>query len=293
MYKERFVIITGLSGAGKSEAVRAFEDLGFFCVDNLPPMLIPKFAELAAQSEGKIDKIALVVDIRSREFFDKLFTALDALEVMGVEYEILFLEASDEALVRRFKETRRRHPLSSEGGIIEGISEERRKVGEVREKATRIIDTSNITPKQLRERIVASFVKLSPKKGIDVIVMSFGFKHGIPIDADLVFDVRFLPNPYYVDALRPLTGESEAVREYVFRSRVTGVFLHKLFDLMTFLLPQYTKEGKAQLIIGIGCTGGRHRSVAIANRLTGFLREQGYSVTAEHRDKDIPERLAE
>ena len=287
------MIITGLSGAGKSEAVRAFEDLGFFCVDNLPPTLIPKFAELAAQSEGKIDKIALVVDIRSREFFASLFTALDALEAMGVGYEIVFLEASDEALVRRFKETRRRHPLSAEGGIIEGIGEERRKLEEVREKATRIIDTSSITPKQLRERIAASFVKLHPQKGIDVIVVSFGFKHGIPIDADLVFDVRFLPNPHYVESLRPLTGESEAVRDYVFRSKVTNSFLHKLLDFMTFLLPHYMKEGKAQLIIGIGCTGGRHRSVAIANRLTGFLRDQGYNVTVEHRDKDIPERLAE
>lgn len=287
------MIITGLSGAGKSEAVRAFEDLGFFCVDNLPPTLIPKFAELAAQSEGKIDKIALVVDIRSREFFASLFTALDALEAMGVGYEIVFLEASDEALVRRFKETRRRHPLSAEGGIIEGIGEERRKLEEVREKATRIIDTSSITPKQLRERIAASFVKLHPQKGIDVIVVSFGFKHGIPIDADLVFDVRFLPNPHYVESLRPLTGESEAVRDYVFRSKVTNSFLHKLLDFMTFLLPHYMKEGKAQLIIGIGCTGGRHRSVAIADRLAGFLRDQGYNVTVEHRDKEIPERLAE
>lgn len=293
MHEERFVIITGLSGAGKSEAVRALEDLGFFCVDNLPPTLIPKFAELASQSEGKIDRIALVVDIRSREFFDKLFYVLDDLEEMGVNYEILFLEASDEALVRRFKETRRRHPLSAEGGIVEGLSEERRKLEQVREKASRIIDTSNITPKQLRERIASSFSQKSPSKGIDVIIVSFGFKHGIPMDADLVFDVRFLPNPHYVDALRPLTGESDAVRDYVFRSKVTKSFLDKLFELMGFLLPQYTKEGKTQLIIGIGCTGGRHRSVAIANRLAGFLKEQGYNVTVEHRDKDIPERLAE
>ncbi|MFY9195934.1 MAG: RNase adapter RapZ [Bacillota bacterium] len=293
MHEGRFIIITGLSGAGKSEAVRALEDLGFFCVDNLPPTLIPKFAELASQSEGKIDRIALVVDIRSREFFDKLFYVLDDLEEMGVNYEILFLEASDEALVRRFKETRRRHPLSAEGGIVEGLSEERRKLEQVREKASRIIDTSSITPKQLRERIASSFSQKSPSKGIDVIIVSFGFKHGIPMDADLVFDVRFLPNPHYVDALRPLTGESDAVRDYVFRSKVTKSFLDKLFELMGFLLPQYTKEGKTQLIIGIGCTGGRHRSVAIANRLAGFLKEQGYNVTVEHRDKDIPERLAE
>ncbi|NLS45133.1 MAG: RNase adapter RapZ [Firmicutes bacterium] len=293
MHNGRFVIITGLSGAGKSEAVRAFEDLGFFCVDNIPPTLIPKFAELAAQSEGKIDKIALVVDIRSREFFDRLFSTLDELEIMGVEYEILFLEASDETLVRRFKETRRRHPLSAEGGIIEGISEERRKLEEVRRKASRTIDTSSITPKQLRERIKTGFVKLSSKKGIDVIVVSFGFKYGIPIDADLIFDVRFLPNPYYVESLRPLTGESEAVEEYVLRSRVANSFINKLYDFMVFLLPQYLKEGKAQLIVGIGCTGGRHRSVAIANRLADFLKNRGYNTTMEHRDMDTPERLIE
>ena len=293
LYEGRFVIITGLSGAGKSEAVRAFEDLGFFCVDNLPPALIRKFAELAAQSEGKIDKIALVVDIRSREFFDKLFVSLEALEEMGVNYEILFLESSDETLVRRFKETRRRHPLSREGGIIEGITEERKRFKKVWDKASRIIDTSSITPKQLRERILAGFSSLSREEGIDVVVVSFGFKHGIPIDADLIFDVRFLPNPHYIEDLRSLTGEDEAVREYVFRSHTAFVFLNKLLDLVIFLLPQYIKEGKTQLIIGIGCTGGRHRSVAISNRVAGFLKDQGYRVTVEHRDKGIRERSIE
>lgn len=289
----RFVIITGLSGAGKSEAVRAFEDMGFFCVDNLPPTLIPKFAELVAQSDGKINNIALVVDIRSREFFDRLSGALDALEEMGVTYEILFLEASDEVLVRRFKETRRRHPLSAEGGVLEGIEEERRRLEEIRGRATRIIDTTALPPRQLRERIMNAFARASQKERLDVVVVAFGFKYGIPMDADLVFDVRFLPNPHYVESLRPLTGDMEPVREYVFQSPVTRRFLQKLFDLMAFLLPHYVKEGKTQLVVGIGCTGGRHRSIAIADRLAGFLKERGYSVSVEYRDRDIQDRVAE
>lgn len=289
----RFVIITGLSGAGKSEAVRAFEDMGFFCVDNLPPTLIPKFAELVAQSDGKINNIALVVDIRSREFFDRLSGALDALEEMGVTYEILFLEASDEVLVRRFKETRRRHPLSAEGGVLEGIEEERRRLEEIRGRATRIIDTTALPPRQLRERIMNAFARASQKERLDVVVVAFGFKYGIPMDADLVFDVRFLPNPHYVESLRPLTGDMEPVREYVFQSPVTRRFLQKLFDLMAFLLPHYVKEGKTQLVVGIGCTGGRHRSIAIADRLAGFLKERGYSASVEYRDRDIQDRVAE
>lgn len=293
MSEGRFVIITGLSGAGKSEAVRAFEDMGFFCVDNLPPTFIPKFAELVAQSDGKINNIALVVDIRSREFFDRLSSALDALEEMGVTYEILFLEASDEVLVRRFKETRRRHPLSAEGGVLEGIEEERRRLEEIRGRATRIIDTTALPPRQLRERIMNAFARASQKERLDVVVVAFGFKYGIPMDADLVFDVRFLPNPHYVESLRPLTGDMEPVREYVFQSPVTRRFLQKLFDLMAFLLPHYVKEGKTQLVVGIGCTGGRHRSIAIADRLAGFLKERGYSVSVEYRDRDIQDRVAE
>ncbi|MDI7247070.1 MAG: RNase adapter RapZ [Bacillota bacterium] len=293
MSEGRFVIITGLSGAGKSEAVRAFEDMGFFCVDNLPPTLIPKFAELVAQSEGKINKIALVVDIRSREFFDRLSGTLDALEEMGVTYEILFLEASDEVLVRRFKETRRRHPLSAEGGVLDGIEEERRRLEEIRGRATRIIDTTALPPKQLRERIMNAFARAPQKERLDVVVVAFGFKHGVPMDADLVFDVRFLPNPHYVESLRPLTGDMEPVREYVFQSPVTRRFLQKLFDFMAFLLPHYVKEGKTQLVVGIGCTGGRHRSIAIADRLAGFLKERGYSVSVEYRDREVQDRLAE
>ncbi len=293
MNEGAFVIITGLSGAGKSETVRAFEDLGFFCVDNLPPTLIPKFAELVAQSEGKINKIALVVDIRSREFFDRLSPALDALEAMGVTYEVIFLEASDEVLIRRFKETRRRHPLAAEGGILEGIEEERRRLEEIRGRATRVVDTSNLAPKQLRERIVSAFARPGQHERIDVAVVAFGFKHGVPMDADLVFDVRFLPNPHYVEELRHLAGDAEPVREYVFRSPVTRKFLQKLFDLMAFLLPHYQKEGKTQLVVGIGCTGGRHRSIAIADRLAGFLRDRGYDVTVEYRDREAQERSAE
>jgi len=195
--------------------------------------------------------------------------------------------------VRRFKETRRRHPLSAEGGVLEGIEEERHRLEEIRGRATRIIDTSAIPPKQLRERIMNVFARTPQRERIDVAVVAFGFKYGIPMDADLVFDVRFLPNPHYVESLRPLTGEAEPVREYVFQSPVTRRFLQKLFDFMAFLLPHYVKEGKTQLVVGIGCTGGRHRSIAIADRLAGFLRERGYNVTVEYRDRDVQDRLAE
>ncbi|HHV63103.1 MAG TPA: RNase adapter RapZ [Firmicutes bacterium] len=282
----RFVIITGLSGAGKTEAIRSFEDLGFFCVDNLPPTLIPKFADLVAQSEGKVNKIALVVDIRGGKFFDSVFDALANLGNMGIDYEILFLDASNDALVRRFKETRRRHPLSAGGSILDGIMNERGRLEELKARATRVIDTSNLTARQLRERIVDLFGDSNARNKLNVVIVSFGFKHGVPLDADLMFDVRFLPNPHYVEELRPLTGDDEPVREYVLRWPVTRRFLEKLFDMISFLIPYYIKEGKAQLVIGIGCTGGRHRSVAIANKLAEFLRSRGFRVSVEHRDRD-------
>lgn len=279
----RFVIITGLSGAGKTEAIRAFEDLGFFCVDNLPATLIPKFAELCAQSGGRINKIALVVDIRSGEFLDSLQSALAALEEMGINYEILFLEASTETLVRRFKETRRPHPLASLGGLIEGISAERKRLEDFRGRATKIIDTSNLSARRLRERIAESFGHDEAMR-LAIAVVSFGFKYGLPMDCDLVFDVRFLPNPHYVESLRNFTGEDEPVREYVLRWPVTEKFIRKLFDLIAFLIPNYINEGKTQLVIGIGCTGGKHRSVTIASELAKFLRSERHRVTLEHRD---------
>lgn len=280
----RFVIITGLSGAGKSETMKSFEDLGYFCVDNLPPVLIPKFAELCSQSDGKINKIALVVDIRGGGFFDDVSMALESLEETGFTYEILFLECSEEILVRRFKESRRRHPLSASGGILEGIRAEMERLEELRGKASMILDTSNLTARQLREIISNNYSHLPEQERLLITVVSFGFRRGIPLDADLVFDVRFLPNPHYVDSLRELTGNSEEVASYVLKWPVATRFLSKLYDLMEFLGPYYIKEGKSNLIVGIGCTGGQHRSVTIANRLGDFLRTKGYRVVVNHRD---------
>jgi UPF0042 nucleotide-binding protein len=279
----KFIIITGLSGAGKTEVVRRFEDLGYFCVDNLPPALIPKFVELCAQSAGKINKIALVIDIRGGEFFNSIFSALEAIEKIGFSYTILFLEASDDVLVRRFKETRRKHPLSSEGGILEGIKAERKILEELRGRATKIIDTSFLTVRELRNEIESSYGDDEGQK-FTITVVSFGFKHGIPLDADMVFDVRFLPNPHYVESLRMSTGEDPAVRDYVMKWPITRHFLNKVFDLIEFLLPNYEKEGRAHLSIAIGCTGGRHRSVTIANEAGDFLRRKGFKIVVDHRD---------
>ena len=271
----RFVIITGLSGAGKSEAMKCFEDLGYFCVDNLPPVLIPKFAELCAQSGGRINRIALVVDIRGGSFFDDVSESLETLEETGFSYEILYLEAEDEVLVRRFKESRRRHPLSASGGVLEGIRLERERLEELRGKATQIVDTSALTARELRETIINHFSYLPEQERLLITVVSFGFKNGLPLDADLVFDVRFLPNPHYVESLRALNGNTEEVANYVLKWPVTTRFLSKLYDLMEFLIPYYVQEGKTSLLLGIGCTGGQHRSVTIANRLGTFYGPRG------------------
>lgn len=283
MDETRVVIITGLSGAGKTEAMKAFEDLGYFCVDNLPPVLIPKFAELCAQSGGRINKIALVVDVRGRDFFKSVTSSLQFLEEAGFVYEILYLEAREDVLVRRFKESRRRHPLTPEGGILEGIREEKVMLHELKGKATMILDTTDLSVRQLRERIAKKFGP-TREESLLITLVSFGFRHGIPLDADLVFDVRFLPNPNYVDYLRELDGNSPEVAKYVLKWPVTNKFLAKARDFLAFLIPQYIKEGKSQLIIGIGCTGGRHRSVTIANQLADFLQAKGYQVTVNHRD---------
>ncbi|HOJ78164.1 MAG TPA: RNase adapter RapZ [Bacillota bacterium] len=280
----RFVIITGLSGAGKSEVIKCFEDFGYFCVDNLPPALIPKFAELCAQSDGSINKIALVVDLRSGNFFDDIYEALESLEQTGFSYEILFLEAREEILIRRFKESRRPHPLSVNGGISEGIRAEQTRLEQIRGKATMIVDTSELTAKGLRELISKNYDQSSPQEKMLVDVVSFGFKNGVPLDADLIFDVRFLPNPHYVDSLRELNGNNAEVAEYVMKWPLATRFLTKLYDFVDFLMPQYVKEGKANLIIGIGCTGGQHRSVTIANKLGDFLKTKGYRVVVDHRD---------
>ncbi|MEW6546945.1 MAG: RNase adapter RapZ [Bacillota bacterium] len=276
----QLVIITGLSGAGKSLAVRTLEDLGFFCVDNLPPELIPKFAELCQQ--GRLQRVALVVDIRGGEFFGEVFSALEHLEAVGLPYRIIFLEASDEVLVRRYKETRRRHPLAPHGGILEGIQEERRRLQELRGRAHIVLDTSDLSPQKLREEVMQLFA--GRRRGLIVVVRTFGYKHGIPLDADLVLDVRFLPNPNYVDSLRDLDGTDPRVRDYVLRWPVSRRFLRLLGGLFRFLLPQYVAEGKTQLTVAVGCTGGRHRSVVVAEYLADFFRRLGHTVLTEHRD---------
>lgn len=285
------VIITGLSGAGKTQVIRNLEDLGFFCVDNLPPNLIGKFTELCLHSEGRIKRLAAVVDIRGREFFGALEGALEEVAAAGAAYRIVFLEADDETLVRRYKESRRRHPLAPQGRVLEGIRAERHRMEELRGRAHLIIDTSDLTPGQLRERIRDQFGGEDALPPLVVTVLSFGFKHGLPLDADLVLDVRFLPNPNYVPSLKDLDGNAPAVREYVLRWPVTQGFLHRTEDFLRFLLPHYVREGKGQLTVAVGCTGGQHRSVVIADQLAGFLRREGDSVLLYHRD--LPKSQAE
>ena len=279
----RLVIVTGLSGAGKTQAVRSLEDLGFFCVDNLPPTLIPKFAELCVQSEGRISKIALVIDIRGGEFFDQLFEGLDGLDMQGLQYEFLFLEAAEETLVRRFKESRRNHPLSPQGQILEGIREERERMEELRGRAHKIIDTTNLTSNQLKEQVRSLFEKEGARNPLTVTIMSFGYKYGIPLDADLVIDVRFLPNPHYVETLQPLTGEDIEVQEFVLQHPQTRSFIRRFASLLNFLIPHYIKEGKKHLVIAIGCTGGQHRSVTMAIKMAELLARK-FNVSVKHRD---------
>lgn len=282
----RFIIVTGLSGAWKTLVSHYLEDLGFFCIDNLPPKLMPKFAELCFQTDGKIDKIAVVVDIRGGGFFDDLFECLNIMRDSGYTYEILYMEASDNILVRRYKETRRTHPLvkDGEGRIIEGIRMERERLKKIREIATNIVDTSNLQPKQLKEIITKLVSDDGSHPKLIISVISFGFKHGILVDADIVFDVRFLPNPFYIEELKEHTGKEPVIKEYIFMFPETQIFLTKLHDMLEFLIPYYVKEGKNQLVIGIGCTGGVHRSVTIADAAANILREHGHHVIQEHRD---------
>ncbi|SHH22731.1 RNase adapter RapZ [Desulfosporosinus lacus] len=278
------IVITGLSGAGRTQAMQSLEDQGFFCVDNLPPTFLVKFAELCAQSRGKVSKAAIVCDLRGGEFFSSLSEALNNLEKEGFRLEVLFLDASDETLIRRYKESRRRHPLSPQGRVLDGIQAERQQLEELRIRADNIIDTSNLSSQQLRSQVAELFCKAQGLGQMAVSVISFGFKYGMPMDADLVMDVRFLPNPYYVESLRPLTGEHELVRDYVFGNQMAQEFMEKYLNLLEFILPNYIREGKTHLVIGIGCTGGQHRSVAIAERVGSFLIERDYAITVKHRD---------
>ncbi|MEN1759166.1 RNase adapter RapZ [Anoxynatronum sibiricum] len=280
----KFVIITGLSGAGKSLTVKCMEDLGFYCVDNLPPVLIPRFAELCEKTRGSIDKIALVMDIRGGLFFDDLFISLDAFRDQGHDYEILFLDASDETLIKRYKETRRSHPLSRDGAIGAGIRLERQKLQQLKEMAVTILDTSRLNPTQLKEELRHLYLEGGERNHFMISLITFGFKHGIPLDSDLIFDVRFLPNPFYEEELKSLTGLDQRVRSYVLDNETAVDFLEHLENMMLFLIPNYIREGKHQLVVGVGCTGGRHRSVSIALALANYLQQHGYRVILEHRD---------
>ncbi|MBC2063250.1 RNase adapter RapZ [Listeria marthii] len=278
----KLVIITGMSGAGKTVAMQSLEDLGYFCVDNLPPSLLPKFWELMKESD-KMEKIALVMDLRGREFFDSIEPALDELDNTNfITTKILFLEADDKVLVSRYKETRRHHPLEPNGSVLDGINAERELLSDLKGRSQLVINTSNMAPRELRERINNEF-QTEDKDVFNVQLMSFGFKYGIPIDADLVFDVRFLPNPHYIDKMRPMTGLDEDVYEYVMKWPETQTFLDKLVDLLMFTLPFYKREGKTQLVIAIGCTGGQHRSVALTE-FVGKAIQQKYETTISHRD---------
>lgn len=280
----RFIIITGISGAGKSLVAKYLEDSGFFCIDNLPPLLMPKIAEICRQSYGKMEKIAFVIDIRGGELLNDFFPGLEELKQAGHTYEILFMEASDRVVIKRYKETRRAHPLAQEGRLLRGINEERRVLQKIKEKADYVIDTSNLTPRLLKEEITNIIGENKTFTGLIINLISFGFKYGVPIECDLVFDVRFIPNPYYIESMKRLTGKHEAVRDYVCGMRETQEFLAKLNDMLDFLIPNYVKEGKSQLVIGIGCTGGRHRSVAIADSIHNMLQEKQHRVVVEHRD---------
>ncbi len=279
------LLITGMSGAGKSQALKVFEDLGYYSMDNLPPMLLSQFAELSLNSEKGIQKAAIVIDTRGGIFFDDFFKGLKELEELDVKYKILYLDASDKVLVKRYKELRRPHPLNPEGSLTEGIALERERLQEVKKQAHYMINTSKLSNNQLRSELLDVFVEGKASQ-IPISIVSFGFKHGILIDGDLIFDVRFLPNPYYIEALRNKDGLVEETRDYIFSWPQTDVFIDKTLDLLEFLIPHYVEEGKSQLVIGIGCTGGFHRSVAISNELAHKLKTNGHRIILNHRDKD-------
>ena len=281
----RFVVVTGMSGGGKSTALRMLEDAGFYCVDNLPVPLIEKFVELIAAPGGEVSKVALGLDVRADQAFEDVQHVLEKLRENGYHFEILFMEATDSTLVKGYKETRRVHPLSPDGRVEDGIRKERAILTDIRNKADYVIDTSKLLTRELKEELDRIFVRNEEYNSLMVTILSFGFKHGIPADADLVFDVRFLPNPFYIDELKYKTGNDKEVQDYVMGFQEAHIFIDKLSDMIEFLIPNYIKEGKYQLVIGIGCTGGKHRSVTLANQLYNRLRDKsGYGLKIAHRD---------
>lgn len=281
----KFVIITGMSGAGKGTAVKIMEDMGYYCVDNLPISLIEKFAELSMASNDELEKVAVSIDIRNNNALSELGEVLERIRAQGISFEILFLEAEDEVLIKRYKETRRNHPLSGGDRLDKGIVLEREKLEFLKKQADYIIDTSRLLTRELKLELEKIFVQNQDYKSLFVTILSFGFKYGIPTDSDLVFDVRFLPNPYYVEGLRAKNGNDKEVQDFVMQYQESHDFLDKLQDMVEFLIPNYISEGKNQLVISIGCTGGKHRSVTLANELYNRLKENsGYGIKIEHRD---------
>jgi UPF0042 nucleotide-binding protein len=288
--RSRFIVVTGLSGAGKSQAIRALEDLGYFCVDNLPTALIPTMAGLSKRGSGDLPKVAIVADVRESSFvreFPKVWARLKATR--GLDPVLIFLEASHEALVRRFSESRRPHPLAHDRPVVEGLKLERRRMQKIRALADEVVDTSTLTVHQLRDRFLRFSEARGSRQRLLVTLLSFGFKHGLPVDADLVFDVRFLPNPHFVERLRPRTGRDASVVKFLQRQPVYGPFMDRLIAFLEFVVPQYVREGKSYLTIAIGCTGGRHRSVMIAEALQPVLGAiKGVRTDVRHRDLEVP-----
>lgn len=281
----RFVIVTGMSGSGKRTVLKMLEDIGFYCVDNLPVSLIEKFMELTATPNSEISKVALGLDVRTDQSFEEITRVLDQLRQKGYQFEILFMDADENALIKRYKESRRVHPLAVDDRVEAGVRREREILRDVRRNADYVIDTSNLLTRELKEELDRIFVRNEEYNSLMVTVMSFGFKYGIPVDADLVLDVRFLPNPFYIEELKRQTGNDKGVQDYVMSYPEAEIFLDKLTDMLQFLLPNYVKEGKYRLVIAIGCTGGRHRSVTLANELFERMKAQGhYGIKLYHRD---------
>lgn len=281
----RFVVVTGMSGGGKSTALKMLEDAGFYCVDNLPVSLIEKFVELIAMPNSESSKVALGLDVRADQSFSDVTRILANLKQNGYKFEILFMDADDPALIKRYKETRRVHPLSADGRVEDGVRTERKVLEAIRKDADFVIDTSNLLTRELKEELDRIFVKNQEYNSLMITVMSFGFKHGFPADADLVFDVRFLPNPFYIDELKHKTGNDKEVQDYVMKFPEAEEFMKKLVDMIEFLIPNYIKEGKYRLVVAVGCTGGKHRSVTLANELYKRMKDKGsYGMKLYHRD---------